>query len=956
MPNFRTVRRSSTARPARRARHGALVLGLLLAVAQPAFAAVDRGASSLYEHALQLREENDTVAAIIELKSALQADPTHLSSQLLIGEIYLDQGLGAAAEEALRTALKRGADGNAVTPMLGKALLKQGKFAKVISGISADGLSPENAASVHTTRAQAFLAQRLRGKAERELDQALTLMPRGLEPNLVRISALMQAGEMGEAERVAKTIVQEHPTEPDAWLAVSAVAQVTGRHQDALDGYSRALEVKPTHLTARLSRIALLIDLHREHEAKADFDYLEREFAKDPRASYMRAVWLARTPDGKGTTEALQQVLDVVKKLNDRAFAEDPALNLMTGMSYYGLGQFQQASVRLQSYLKQQPGDLGARKALADTLLRLGDAAQAATMLEPAVEANPRDTKAVSLLATAYAKTQRFRQADHLLEQAIGLGGRNEALAPQLAMLQLSTGNFRDGLPALDRHFADDPDNGQIGVQLVAAYLNSNDTARALEAAERLRQSAPKNPVYVNLLGVAHFLAGSLSEAERCFAEALALSPKFTPAQINLAKLELRQGKVDAARGRLGALLKAKPDDTKLMIEMSRVELAAGREREALKLAEDAYRKAPKQRAALFHLFDVRLAAGRFEPALDLILAAEGSYQGDFEVLARHSTLLIRMGKLEQLRPLLKKMADASTQQSDNLLRTAQLQIDFGFLGDADYTISKIFQNDPRHERAGLMGVQVALQQENAPEALRRSAEVLANWPESPAAHMMRGEATLFAGDNLAALASFDEVLKREAASPAVVRGYHALLAAGDAAAARERLTRWLARHPDDLEVKTTLAEDHLGTGEFAAANRLLEELLVARPNDPGLLNNLANTRFRLGQADALDAARAALKLAPEDPLVNDTTGWLLVNAGQAEEGLAYLRSASARMAENPEIRFHLATCLHRLGRQAEAQKELEKALRSGEEFEGRSVALELQKTLLGLLEAQAVK
>ncbi|MGE3772111.1 MAG: XrtA/PEP-CTERM system TPR-repeat protein PrsT [Gammaproteobacteria bacterium] len=932
------------------------MLGLLLALAPPAFAAIDRGASELYEHALQLREENDAVVAIIELKSALQADPAHLSSQLLIGEIYLDQGLGAAAEEALRTALKRGADGNAVMPMLAKAMLKQGKFAKVVSEMSVEGLAPENAASVHTTRAQAFLAQRLRAKAERELDKALTLMPRGLEPNLVRVSALMQAGEMGEAERAAKSLVQEHPTEPDAWLAVSAVAQVSGRHQEALDGYTRALEVKPTHLTARLSRIALLIDLGRDGDAKTDFDYLEREFAKDPRASYMRAVWLARTPDGKGTTEALQQVLDVVKKLNDRAFAEDPALNLMTGMSYYGLGDFQQASTRLQSYIKQQPGDLGARKALADTLLRLGDAAQAANVLEPAVEANPRDTKAVSLLATAYAKTQRFRQADHLLEQAIGLGGRNEELAPQLAMLQLSTGNFRDGLPALDRHFDEDPDNGQIGVPLVAAYLNANDTRRALETAERLRQSAPKNPVYVNLLGVAHFMAGSLDEAGKLFAQALALAPRFTPAQINLAKLELRQGKIEAANGRLAALLKAKPDDPKLMIEMSRAALAAGKEREALKLAEDAYRKAPKNRAALFHLFDMRMAVGKLEPALDLILTAEGDYQGDFDVLSRHAALLVRMGKLEQLRPLLKKMADAATQQSDNLLRTAQLQVDFGFLGDADYTISKIFQNDPRHERAGLMGVQVALQKEDAPEALRRSAEVLTNWPESPAAHMMRGEALLLAGDPRVALASFDEVLKREPASPAVVRGYHALLAADDAAGARERLVRWLADHPEDFEVKNTLAEDHLRAGEFEAANRVLEELLAARPNDPRLLNNLANTRFRLGQADAVDAARAALKLAPEDPLINDTLGWLLVSTGQAEEGLAYLRSASARMAENPEIRFHLAVCLNRIGRQTEAKKELDKALRTGEDFEGRAAALDLQKTLLGLAEAPAVK
>ena len=57
-------------------------------------------------------------------------------------------------------------------------------------------------------------------------------------------------------------------------------------------------------------------------------------------------------------------------------------------------------------------------------------------------------------------------------------------------------------------------------------------------------------------------------------------------------------------------------------------------------------------------------------------------------------------------------------------------------------------------------------------------------------------------------------------------------------------------------------------------------------------------------------------------------------------------------MAEDPEIRFHLASCLNQMGRQSEAKKELEKALRSGTSFEGREQALELQKTLLGLADS----
>lgn len=925
----------------------AALFGLLLGYTGPTHAAIDRGANDFYERALELREQNDAIAAVIELKNALKADPRHLSAQLLIGEIYLDQGLGAAAEDALRAAQTRGADRNVVTPMLAKALLRQGKYAKLVTEISADGLSPENAAQVHTIRAQALLGQGLREKARSELGKALNLTPDALEPNLVRISTLLQAGEIGEAERRADALVREHPMEPDAWLAASSVAQLRGDFDGALVGYTRALEASPRHLTARLGRIALLIDLKREDEAKEDFDYLAREFAKDPRASYMRAVWLARMHDEAGTTAALRAVLDIVKQFNDRVFAEDPVLNLMTGMSYYGLGAFQQAAVRLQSYVKQQPADLGARKALGDALLRIGDAAQAATVLETAVERNPRDPKAVALLAAAYARTQRFRQANSLLEQAIALGGANEELESKLAMLQLSVGNFREGLPTLERKFADDADGGELGVPLVAAYLNYGDVDSALGVAEKLLRSAPENPVYLNLLGVVHFRAGRFDEAERQFAAALARAPDFVPASMNLAKLELARGEVDAARARIAPLLKSKPDSPQFMLEMSRIEMAAGREREALKLAEDAWRNAPKDRATLFHLFDTRMRVQKYDAALDLILAAEIDRPGDFEVLSRHATLLIRTGKTDALRPLLKKMADASTQHSEHLLEVAQLQFDHDLIADAEYTVSKIFQNQAEHERAGLLAVQIALKKGDVAEALSRSAAQLEQFPNSPATHMMRGEALMAAGDYPAALASFDAVLARQPATPAVVRGYHALLAAGDEDAARRRLREWLAAHPEDLEVKNVLAEDHLRKGEIAAADALFEELLRARPRDPALLNNVANTRHALGKPDALKAARAALELDPENAMFNDTVGWLLVQSEQAADGLPFLRSASARLAEDPEIRFHLASCLHRMGRQAEAKRELEKALRTGTDFDGRAQALELQKSLL---------
>jgi len=65
-------------------------------------------------------------------------------------------------------------------------------------------------------------------------------------------------------------------------------------------------------------------------------------------------------------------------------------------------------------------------------------------------------------------------------------------------------------------------------------------------------------------------------------------------------------------------------------------------------------------------------------------------------------------------------------------------------------------------------------------------------------------------------------------------------------------------------------------------------------------------------QPGALTVAERAYQLAPNDANVADTLGWALVEAGQVEKGLRYLREAKVRSPENPEIRDHLAEALKR--------------------------------------------
>ena len=67
--------------------------------------------------------------------------------------------------------------------------------------------------------------------------------------------------------------------------------------------------------------------------------------------------------------------------------------------------------------------------------------------------------------------------------------------------------------------------------------------------------------------------------------------------------------------------------------------------------------------------------------------------------------------------------------------------------------------------------------------------------------------------------------------------------------------------------------------------------------------------------------------MAPQNPDFTDTLGWILVETGNPEEGLPYLRDAHTRAASNLEIRYHIAVALYRLDRKEEALAELKAIL-----------------------------
>jgi Flp pilus assembly protein TadD len=135
------------------------------------------------------------------------------------------------------------------------------------------------------------------------------------------------------------------------------------------------------------------------------------------------------------------------------------------------------------------------------------------------------------------------------------------------------------------------------------------------------------------------------------------------------------------------------------------------------------------------------------------------------------------------------------------------------------------------------------------------------------------------------------------------------------------------ARLPNDADLlyEQAMVADKLN--RFQDMERLLRSLLQIKPDYHHALNALgyalADRNERLTEAKEL--IEKALTLAPDDPFITDSLGWVEFRLGHFDKAEALLRKAFTKRAD-AEIAIHLAEVLWKIGRQDEAKSFLKQA------------------------------
>jgi Tfp pilus assembly protein PilF len=242
-------------------------------------------------------------------------------------------------------------------------------------------------------------------------------------------------------------------------------------------------------------------------------------------------------------------------------------------------------------------------------------------------------------------------------------------------------------------------------------------------------------------------------------------------------------------------------------------------------------------------------------------------------------------------------------------------------------TLEKLLAADPQFIPAAAQLVMLDLRERRREAAQNRLAKLVAEHPGEASVALLEGDVAMASGSYGAAATAFERAYQLAPSGGAAIRAYRAR-ELGKLADAPVPVVAWLKRHPEDIGARLVLAENYVRTGQHDRAIAQYE--LAASGTSPNAmaLNNLAWLYQQKGDARAEETAKRAYTAAPQVAAIADTYGWILVENGRPGEGLPILQKA-AESANQPQIRFHYAAALAKVGQADAARKELNEIIRS---------------------------
>jgi putative PEP-CTERM system TPR-repeat lipoprotein len=863
--------------------------------------------------------KGELAAAVIELKSLLQEHPEHAESRLYLGLLYSETGDYRGAEKELRRALELRIEPARVLPTLGKVLVLQGEARKVLAEISADATQDTDAlAGILAARGLAHIALREPAEANASFDKALALQPDNIDARLGKARLAAGKGRIEEALNEVDRALAAAPKSADALMLKADLYRAGRRIDDARSTYMSVIENHPGHVEALLALTSLAIATGKLDEANKRLALVRKAAPGNVMASYFEALIHFRKGDFKAARDAISSVLKVAPK-------HLPSV-LVGGAVEFALGSQELAQTRLRYVLDRAPTNAYARRLLIASYARSGQTHKALELLEPVLKQGTRDPAILALAGEVHMQLNDYEQAKKFFEQAAALDPKNAAMRTGLGLSQLAAGDVDAATAELQSASALDGDRYHADVLLISTHLQRRQYAQALTAARALESKQPSNPMTYNLLAAAYIGSNDIPAARRSLEKSLALQPGYTPAALNLAQLDLQEGNKAAARKRFEDMISRDRSNVQAYIALASLgPRIDAKPTEVEAWLEAARREAPGTIQPLVMLARLHIQSGEPKKALEVVERAVIEAPDSPGVLELAGQIQLAAGEKNRALGTFTRWVSAQPNSASALYSLATAHLANEDLSAAVNSLRKATGLRPQFPEAqALLAVTEARAGHHA-EALKIAEQLQKQDRKSPLGWIVEGDVWMAGKKYVEAARAYEKAYTMAGSGVTAVKMHAALVLSGNASAGEQKLQEWLKLQPSDVAARIYLAEYYMKGSRYVDAVHQYEAVLMHQPDNVLVLNNLAWCYSQVKDERTVETAQRALKLAPENPAVVDTLGWVLVETGHFSMGLEMLKKAATLAPKMMDIRLHYAQGLLKAGENSKAKAELER-------------------------------
>jgi putative PEP-CTERM system TPR-repeat lipoprotein len=438
--------------------------------------------------------KNDTKAAVIQIKNALQKNPDLPEARFLLGKTLLETGDAAGAETELRKALSLNYPKDPTIPLLANALLAQGQAKKLTDEFGKTSLGDQAAqAALQTSLAGAYAAQGQADAAQAALAAALSTAPDYAPARLIQARQKGGQRDFDGALAITDDVLAKNPQNFEAWkLKGDLLRYAKNLPTEALAAYRKAIEVRPDFLAGQTAAITLLLQQNNLPDAASQLEQLKKLAPNHPQTKFLQANLAYQQKDMKAARELTQQVLKV-------------APNSVQGLQLAGAIELQlnspvQAEVFLTKALQAAPDLPLARRLLVMTYLRSGQAAKALDTLKPGLASTNVDPALYAVAGEVYLQNNDVKKAEEYFTKATQLDPKNARNRTSLALTHMVSGQVDSAFGELENISASDS-GITADMALISSYLRRQELDKALKAIDELEKKQPNKPLAANLRG-----------------------------------------------------------------------------------------------------------------------------------------------------------------------------------------------------------------------------------------------------------------------------------------------------------------------------------------------------------------------------------------------------------------------------------------------------------------------